>query len=176
MANATFAQINTAIHAILETLDGVGNPLQVVYAYPEPKPSGFPCAFPMLKGAVEDDLDTQVNELAIDFIVRVIMEDTNDQAAYDLLLDVVQLVLAEFRKVFFDFMTPFSTSNLATMQLSFLPESFPAGNKAKIRLEAHRSRKPASISSGNTARSKWPWRWSTACSTSGERETRDVSR
>ena len=98
MPNATFAQINTQLYNILDLLDGDGKPLQVVYDYPESAPSGFPCAFPVCAGARESTEDTQYNMLAVDFKLRFIFLDSNDQDMNDLMLDSLQTILAELRK------------------------------------------------------------------------------
>lgn len=99
MANSTFAQINTAIYDILDLLDGSGGTLNKIYSYPEPKPDGYPCAFPILAGVrSEKIMDTKDNYIAIDFVVRVQVKDENNQTTYNLLLTLLQEVMAEFRK------------------------------------------------------------------------------
>ena len=98
MANATFADINTAIYTILGTLEGEGQPLATVFAYPEADILGYPCAFPMFNGAKEVIVDNQYNSLAIEFVARFVFKDNNDKESYDLVLDTLQTALAEFRK------------------------------------------------------------------------------
>lgn len=95
---ATLAQINTALYNILDLLDGGGQPLSAIYDWPNSKPESYPCAYPMYAGSREEIEDTATNLELVDFIVRVIIPDENDETTYDTLLSTKNLVLAEFRK------------------------------------------------------------------------------
>lgn len=98
MPNTTLTQINTAIFTILDTLDGSGQPLSVVYDWPNPDPASLPCAYVVWQGSRESVLDTASDEELADFVVRVILRDDNNEDTYDALLSVVELVKAELRK------------------------------------------------------------------------------
>jgi hypothetical protein len=46
----------------------------------------------------ENDITNVDNEAVMDFIIRILIRDNNDQTSYDLLLSVLDQVIAEFRK------------------------------------------------------------------------------
>lgn len=96
--SATVTQVNAALATILDSLEGSGKPLQEFYAYPFTGEGGYPRAFPILKGMRENDITNVDNEAVMDFIIRILIRDNNDQTSYDLLLSVLDQVIAEFRK------------------------------------------------------------------------------
>lgn len=82
---ATFASVKTKLKAILDTLTGGGQPLQVAYSWPNPAPRAFPCAtISVLEGSSEKRFDTATNEVKMRFAIRVFIRAINTQANYDL--------------------------------------------------------------------------------------------
>lgn len=98
MSTTTIAQLNAAFKTILDGLTGSGQVLSVCYSWPNPMPASFPAAYPIWTESGEDTLDTKDNESAIQFILRVLIRDTNDQTSYDTAIAVADALFAELRK------------------------------------------------------------------------------
>lgn len=69
------------------------------YKYPNPSPTAYPTAYPVLK-EVRDKFseDTQHDAAAMDFIIRIVIKDNNDEATDTIVHDAMAAVLAELRK------------------------------------------------------------------------------
>lgn len=94
----------TTTKDVRDALDGiVGNVSTAViashYKYPNPSPSAYPTCYPVLK-EVRDKFaeDTQYDCAAMDFIVRIVVKDNNDEATDTMVHDAMASVLAELRK------------------------------------------------------------------------------
>jgi hypothetical protein len=96
--NATFTQVNTAIYNILDLLDGDGQPLNKIADFPDLTLNEYPVGYPILKGSDEGTFDTQMNNDAMQFVVRIVMRDNNDRDSYMNMLAVLDQVKPEFRK------------------------------------------------------------------------------
>jgi len=87
---ATFASTRAKLKSLIETtLEGAGNPLKEVFDYIETSPQLFPCAMIVPFGASNlNRLDCR-DELVMGFLIRVVLNDKNNQATEDLRISVL---------------------------------------------------------------------------------------
>lgn len=93
----TTKDVRDALYAIINAVSA--SVIASKYKYPNPSPSGYPAAYPVLKETREIfAVDTQYDGVAMDFIIRIVIKDNNDEATDTLVHDAIATVLAELRK------------------------------------------------------------------------------
>lgn len=93
----TTKDVRDALYAIINAVSSTV--IASKYKYPNPAPSGYPTAYPVIKETREIfAVDTQSDGVAMDFIVRIVLRDNNDEATDTMMHDAVATVLAELRK------------------------------------------------------------------------------
>lgn len=93
-----FKATRNSIVAILNTLTGVGQPLQSVFSYFDPQPQAYPCAMIRALGASSEiRLDSASNWLVMKFVIRVMVRTKNTQDGDDQLLDATDAILTALR-------------------------------------------------------------------------------
>jgi hypothetical protein len=93
----TTKDVRDALYAIIAAVSSAV--IASKYKYPNPAPESYPTAYPVLKETREGfAIDTQMDTVAMDFIIRIVIKDNNDEATDTLVHDAVATVLAELRK------------------------------------------------------------------------------
>lgn len=93
----TTKDVRDALYAIIGSVSTTV--IASYYKYPNPSPSAYPCCYPVLK-EVRDKFseDTQYDAAAMDFIIRIVVKDNNDEATDTMMHDAMAAVLAALRK------------------------------------------------------------------------------
>lgn len=93
----TTKDVRNALYAIINAVSS--STLASKYKYPNVAPESYPTAYPVIKETREIfAVDTQVDGVAMDFIIRIVIKDNNDETTDDMVHDVSAAVLAELRK------------------------------------------------------------------------------
>lgn len=97
MAMTTTKDVRDALYAIINAISS--SVIASKYKYPNPSPQSYPSAYPVLKETRDIfSVDTQYDGVAMDFIIRIVIKDNNDEATDTLVHEAVATVLAELRK------------------------------------------------------------------------------
>ncbi len=94
---ATLITVKAKIKAILETKEGEGESLNVVYGFMKAEPQKFPAAMVEYLENDEERLDTQTNEVDAKYLIKVLLRDTNDQDVSTLRLSLITELTDLFR-------------------------------------------------------------------------------
>jgi hypothetical protein len=97
----SFLTTKNAIKTILDTLTGPGAAklFRVAFDYFEPSPDAYPAVMVgTLGGSSEVAKDFISDETAMVFVIRALMQNKNDKATHDQLLDALDKLLIELRK------------------------------------------------------------------------------
>lgn len=90
---STVKQLRDAVKAALDTIKGVGQPLQATFAYMEPNPEEFPCAMVDIASSGADEFYTSdSNLLTVRFRIHVQIPSRNNLATADSRLDLIEAV------------------------------------------------------------------------------------
>ncbi len=93
-----FKDLKTKLVSVLSTITGDNKPLKAVYGYMEPSRQSYPCALVRVAGGSQEiRLDSDSNELVMEFVIRVIIREKNTEAVEDQRLDLIDSVLGAFR-------------------------------------------------------------------------------
>lgn len=93
----TTKDVRDALYAIIVAVSSTV--VASKYKYPNPSPESYPAAYPVIKETRDIfAVDTQYDGVAMDFIIRIVFKDNNDEATDTLVHDAVATVLAELRK------------------------------------------------------------------------------
>jgi len=86
-----------AVAEAMQELTGSGQPLAVVYPYPEGQPEQFPCAIMDVEaGMSQSDIHSHSKMLSVNVIVRVLMRQKNTEEATQLRMSIMDSVIAKF--------------------------------------------------------------------------------
>lgn len=97
MSTTTTKQVRDQLYIIISNISSTI--IASKYRYPNPVPESYPTAYPVYKGSREIfAIDTQLDGEAMDFIVRIVMKDDNDENTDTLMHDAMASVKAELRK------------------------------------------------------------------------------
>lgn len=93
----TTKDVRDALYAIINAV--AATVIASKYKYPNPVPESYPAAYPVIKETRDIfAVDTQSDGVAMDFIIRLVFKDNNDEATDTLVHDGIAAVLAELRK------------------------------------------------------------------------------
>lgn len=93
-----FANVNTGLKTILDSLTGNNQVFSVCYDYPEPKPTSFPAAFPTLATSSEETETTAHGLTNCSFLIRVISDANWSSDTYNRMLTLLDKLLRKLRR------------------------------------------------------------------------------
>lgn len=96
---ADWELVNQALADLLTTyLTGSGKRISEVSNWPNPKPEGYPHAYPLPTFSTEEDYDTDNQKKILNFIIRTEFPDSVDQDAHLNSLKTADAIEDELRK------------------------------------------------------------------------------
>lgn len=99
MPTADWDSANTALYSLLlNNLTGTGKRITSVSDWPNPKPAGYPHAYPVPLSSTEEDYDTDNQKKIMGFMLRVEYPDTVDRTSHLNMLKTADDLEDEVRK------------------------------------------------------------------------------